>query len=172
MDLSNVKWFKVYEENSNIEDQNIKSKVKIEATETGAEVKDFSNGPEVINMTTTPDAAYGQFLSRLDETEIRKQMSGKNIYEITIKNIGGLVMPVTIEWEFTDGSKETDRLPAEIWRKNEYEIKKTFLKAKEVSKVNLDPNFEFADTDMKNNSFPKAKTKSEFDSFKDKKKGN
>ncbi|MGA1225856.1 MAG: hypothetical protein ACO3VF_01120 [Tamlana sp.] len=81
-------------------------------------------------------------------------------------------MPVTIEWVFTDGSKEIDTLLAEIWRRNEYEIKHTFIKEKEVSKVNLDPNFEFADTNMGNNSFPKVETKSEFDSFKDKKKGN
>lgn len=174
IELSNVKWFTVYEENSNIEDQNTKSKVKIAANEKSveAEAKDFSNGPEVINMTTTPDAAYGQFLSRLNEAEIREKLSGKNIYEVTIKNIGGLVMPVTIEWEFTDGTTEIDRLPSEIWRKNEYEIKKTFIKAKEVSKVNLDPNFEFADTDMKNNSFPKLETQSDFDTFKNKQNSN
>jgi len=123
-------------------------------------------------MTSTPDGSYGGFLSRIDEPELRKQLSGKNIYEITIKNIGGLVMPVTIEWIFTDGSNEIDTLPAEVWRRNEYEIKKTFLKEKEVSKVNLDPNFEFADTDMKNNTFPKVETPSEFDAFKAKKTNN
>lgn len=171
MELSNVKWFKVYEENSNIEDQNQTSKIKIEASGDNAEAEanDFSNGPEVITMTTTPDSEYGQFLSRLDEPEIRKQLSGKNIYEITIKNKGGLVMPVTIEWIYTDGTTEIDKLPSQIWRRNEYEVKKTFIKAKEVSKVNLDPNFEFADTDTKNNSFPKVESKSEFDSFKTKK---
>lgn len=174
MELSNVKWFTVYEENANIEDQKQTSKIKIKASEKTAEAnaKDFSNGPEVINMTSTPDANYGQFLSRLDEPEIRKQLSGKNIYEITIKNKGGLVMPVTIEWTYTDGTKEIDRLPAQIWRRNEYKVQKTFVKSKEVSEVNLDPNFEFADTNIENNSFPKLDTKSEFDSFKDKKKGN
>ncbi|ULC59293.1 M1 family metallopeptidase [Flaviramulus sp. BrNp1-15] len=171
MELSNVKWFKVFEENSNIEDQNTSSKVKIEASgnSTEATAKDFSNGPEVITMTSTPDRAYGQFLSRLDEPEVRKQLSGKNIYEITVKNVGGLVMPVTIEWVFTDGTTEIETLPADIWRRNEYEIQHTSIKEKEVSKVNLDPNFEFADTDMLNNSFPKEETKSEFDSFKDNK---
>lgn len=168
MELSDVKWFKVYEENSNIEDQNKTSKIKIKASEQTAEAKakDFSNGPEVITMTATPDSGYGQFLSRLDESEVRKQLSGKNIYEVTIKNIGGLIMPVTIEWVYTDGTTEIDRLPAQIWRRNEYEVKKTFIKAKEVRQVNLDPNFEFADTEMKNNSFPKVETISEFDSFK------
>ena len=171
MELSKVKWFKVYEENSNIEDQKITSKVKIAAdgNNTETEANDFSNGPEVVTMTSTPDRAYGQFLSRIDEPEVRKQLSGKNIYEVTIKNLGGLVMPVTIEWIFTDGTSEVDRLPSDIWRRNEYEIQKTFIKDKEVSQVNLDPNFEFADTDMKNNSFPKAVTKSDFETFKDKK---
>ena len=168
MELSNVKWFKVYEENSNIEDQKSVSKVKIAANGNNAETetKDFSNGPEVITMTSTPDKSYGQFLSRIDEPGVRKRLSGKNIYEITIKNKGGLVMPVTIEWVFTDGTSEIDTLPSDIWRRNEYEIKKTFIKEKEVSKVNLDPNFEFADTDMKNNSFPKEDIKSDFETFK------
>ncbi len=174
IELTDVKWFKVYEENSNIEDQNKTLKVKIEANgkNTEAKAKDFSNGPEVINMVTTPDTAYGQFLSRLDEPEIRKQLSGKNIYEIHIKNIGGLVMPVAIEWVYADGTTEIDRIPAEVWRKNEYNIKRTFIKNKEVVKVNLDPNFEFADTNMKNNSFPKIEEVSEFDTFKEQKAGN
>ena len=174
MELSNVKWFKVYEENTNIEDQNSTSKTKIAASGSNAEAqtKDFSSGPEVIKMSSTPDNAYGGFLSRLDEPDLRKQLSGKNIYELTIKNIGGLVMPVTIEWVFTDGTKEIDRIPAEVWRRNEYEIQKTFIKDKEVKEVNLDPNFEFADTDVTNNSFPKVERPSEFDSFKNKKRRN
>tara|TARA_R110002096_G_scaffold49108_5_gene129940 strand:- start:6402 stop:8636 length:2235 start_codon:yes stop_codon:yes gene_type:complete len=171
VELSNVKWFKVFEENTNIEDQNKTSKIKMESSEDTAEAqsKDFSNGPEVITMTSTPDSGYGQFLSRLDEPEIRKQLSGKNIYELTIKNVGGLIMPVTIEWIYTDGTNEIDKLPAQIWRRNEYETQQTFIKEKEVREINLDPNFEFADTAMENNSFPKVETKSEFDSFKEKK---
>ncbi len=171
IELDNVKWFRVYEENTNIEDQNKTSKIKIKALESSdnGEAKDFSNGPEVINMTTTPDSAYGQFLSRINETEVRKQISGKNIYELTIKNIGGLIMPVTIEWIYTDGSKDIDRLPAQIWRRNEYETQQTFIKEKEVSKINLDPNFEFADINIENNSFPKTETLSDFDRFKEKK---
>ena len=170
MELSHVKWFKVFEDNANIENQNKTSRVKItnQGRQQNEPAKDFSKGPETITMTSTPDNDYGQFLSRLDEPAIRKQLSGKNIYEITIKNIGGLVMPVTIEWIFTDGTKEIDTLPAEIWRRNEYETQQTFIKNKEVSQVNLDPNFEFADTNTENNSFPKTKKQSGFDTFKNK----
>ncbi|WP_282124068.1 M1 family metallopeptidase [Algibacter mikhailovii] len=168
MELSEVKWFTVYENQTNLEDRTNKSQVKLntEGKNSNAKEQDFTNGPEVINMISAPDSAYGQFLSRLDEPQMRKALSGKNIYEITIKNIGGLVMPVTIEWIFTDGSSEIDILPAEIWRKNEYEIQKTFIKEKEVNKVNLDPNFEFPDTDVSNNSFPKTGQDSDFDTFK------
>ncbi|MFD0835140.1 M1 family metallopeptidase [Mariniflexile aquimaris] len=170
MELSHVKWFKVDEKTSNIEDQKRSKKIKIATTDRNSNVdpKDFSKGAEVITMINTPENAYGDYLSRLDDNQVRKQLSGKNIYEVTIKNIGGLVMPVTIEWQFTDGSIEIDRLPAEVWRSNEYEIKKTFIKAKEVQKVTLDPNFEFADTDTSNNSFPKAEHQSDFESFKKK----
>jgi hypothetical protein len=168
MELSNVKWFKVYEESLNIEDQNKNVKMKIEGENVGEKAKDFSSGPEVINMVTTPDQYYGQFLSRLDEPEIRRQLSGKNIYEVTINNVGGLVMPVTIEWIYKDGSSEIDTLPAKIWRRNEYEVKRTFVKSKEVSQVNLDPNFEFADTNMNNNTFPQKEEVSDFEKFKEK----
>ncbi|MEP3836703.1 MAG: M1 family metallopeptidase [Algibacter sp.] len=168
MELSDVKWFKVYEDDLNIEDKKGKSKAKI-ASQGGSNQtrnKDFSNGPEVITMTATPDKAYGQFLSRIDEAQVRKQVSKKNIYEITVKNIGGLVMPVTIQWNFKDGTSQIDRLPADLWRRNEYEIQETFIKDKEVVSVTLDPNFEFADTNTYNNSFPKTETMSEFERFK------
>lgn len=171
MELTAVKWFKVYEEHSNIEDQQNTKKVKLSANSnnTNEAAKDFTEGPEIVTMISTPDKAYGQFLSRLDDDEIRKQLSGKNIYEVTIKNIGGLVMPITIEWIFKDGTSEIDTLPADIWRRNEYEIQETFIKTKEVSQVKLDPNFEFADTNINNNIFPKTEEISEFDEFKNKK---
>lgn len=167
MELTGVKWFKVLEEDINIEDQNKKVKLNIKGGSSGSKMTDFSSGPEDITMISTPDQNYGGFLSRLDEAEIRKQLSEKNIYELSIKNVGGLVMPVTIEWKYIDGTTEIDRLPAEVWRHNEYEIQKTFVKEKEVLQINLDPNFEFADIDMDNNSFPKVEEPSEFDRMKD-----
>ena len=169
IELANVKWFTVKKE-VNIEDKTESVAVKASEGDSASKAKDFSSGPEVITMNNASDASYGQFLSRIDDAEIRKQLLDKNIYELTIKNVGGLVMPVTIEWIYTDGTKEIDRLPATIWRLNENEIKKTFIKSKQVKEVNLDPNFEFADTNMDNNSFPKVETKSQFDEFKDKNK--
>ena len=166
MELSQVKWFKVLEEDINIENQNKKVSLKIPGENTDGEASDFSAGPEDITMVSTADEQYGEFLSRLEEPELRTQLSDKNIYELTIKNVGGLVMPVSISWTYKDGSTEIDRLPAEVWRRNEQVIKKTFVKEKEVVQVTLDPNFEFADIDAENNTFPRSETPSEFDQIK------
>ncbi|WP_353779097.1 M1 family aminopeptidase [Winogradskyella sp. 3972H.M.0a.05] len=169
IELADVKWFQVQPEVS-IEDKQKQGNLNVAAENEGEKAKDFSSGPEMINMVTTPDASYGQFLSRIDEAGVRKQVEGKNIYEITVKNNGGLVMPVVIEWQYTDGTTEIDRLPAEVWRTNEYQTTKTFIKDKEVAKVVVDPNGEFADVDNANNSFPKVDEASDFDKFKDSKK--
>jgi len=80
--------------------------------------------------------------------------------------VGGLVTPLVIEWTFKDGSKEVERIPAEVWRLNENMITKVFIKDKEVVNILLDPNFELADVEMRNNIFPKKTTTSKFDQFK------
>lgn len=74
--------------------------------------------------------------------------------------------PVVIEWTFKDGSKEIERLPAEIWRNNEVEIRKVFIKEKEVINMVIDPNFETADINMGDNVFPKKTTENKFDKLK------
>jgi hypothetical protein len=73
---------------------------------------------------------------------------------------------LVIEWTFKDGSKEIERIPAEIWRLNETEITKVFVKDKEVVNVLLDPNLELADVDVANNTFPKKIVESKFDQLK------
>ncbi|WP_367914139.1 M1 family metallopeptidase [Leadbetterella sp. DM7] len=90
-----------------------------------------------------------------------------HFYEINFKNIGGLVMPLIIEWEYTDGTKEVERISAYIWRKNENEVTKVFAKAKEVKAVKLDPYRETADIDEDNNVWPRNTSKvSRFEAFR------
>lgn len=81
----------------------------------------------------------------------RTDSSDRYFYEIRMSNKGGLVMPVIIEWTYADGTRETDRIPAFIWRLDEEHIAKAFMKDKEVVKVELDPFEETADTDRSNN---------------------
>ena len=133
-----------------------------------AKTKDFSNGPQEFNLINTPSSAYGEFRSTLNDNQIRAELENKNIYEITLKNNGGLISPVIIEWTFKDGSKEVEKLPAEIWMSNEEMVQKIFVKEKEVVAVKIDPDAETADTESRNNSFPKRATPSKFDEFKKK----
>jgi hypothetical protein len=90
----------------------------------------------------------------------------KNLYELTFSNKGGLVMPIIIEWTYKDGTKETTRIDAQVWRKNENKVVKTFLMDKEVASVKLDPMRETADINEKNNSWNIPSEPSKFQLFK------
>ena len=90
----------------------------------------------------------------------------KNLYELTFSNKGGLLMPIIIEWTFKDGTKEIDRIPVQVWRKNENKVTKTFMKDKEVASILIDPLRETADINTANNSWPAFTEPSKFQLFK------
>jgi hypothetical protein len=96
----------------------------------------------------------------------KAKYANKNMYELTFSNKGGLVMPIIIEWTYKDGSKEVERIPAQVWRLNEGKVVKTFTKDKEVASVKLDPFRETADINMTNNSWNTIAEPSKFTIFK------
>ncbi len=163
--VEDVKWFRLKTQSADVENKG-KSVTSGDLNAVASGKNDFSKGPTEFTVINTPEKLYGEFLSRLDDDQIRKKLQGKNIYEIKLRNVGGLVTPLVIEWTFRDGSKEIDRIPAEVWRINENEITKVFIKDKEVTNVVFDPNFELADTDDANNVFPRKEQSSKFDQFK------
>jgi hypothetical protein len=87
-------------------------------------------------------------------------------YELTFSNKGGLIMPIIIEWTYKDGSKETEKIPAQVWRLNEKKVIKSFVKEKEVASIKLDPMRETADIDESNNSWRNIPAPSRFTVFK------
>lgn len=95
-----------------------------------------------------------------------KKYTNKYLYEVSFGNKGGLVMPIIVQWTFKDGTTETDKIPAQIWRKNEKAVSKVFLKDKEVVSVLLDPLQETADINTNNNSWPTLETPSNFNIYK------
>jgi len=167
--LEDVKWFKLRTDKTNIENKNVKAKKGDLSNGKGnGDAKGFENGPQEFTLLETDPKYYGEFLSRIDDKAIMQKLENKNIYEITVSNKGGLVMPVIVEWTFKDGSKEIETIPAEVWRINENEMKKVFVKEKEVANVMIDPNLQTADVNIEDNIFPKVETESKFDSFKKK----
>ncbi|MEM6376916.1 MAG: M1 family metallopeptidase [Bacteroidota bacterium] len=96
----------------------------------------------------------------------KKQYEDLNYYQLKFTNKGGLPMPLILEWTFEDGTKEMETIPVEIWRKNENEITKVFVKNKVVKEVVLDPYKQTADIDESNNAWPVKEVPSRFQIFK------
>ena len=91
-------------------------------------------------------------------------------YEVTFEKPGGLVMPIIVEIEYADGTKERQTYPAQIWMKNDKEVKKVYRTSQKIKSIKIDPDLETADVNTSNNSWPKKKD-SKFDKFKNKVKG-
>jgi hypothetical protein len=128
--------------------------------------RDFYNSYNPFSVTPEDERAYSDFLANLSPKEKELLNSNLNFYELKFKNIGGQVMPLIIQFNFTDGSSEIERIPAEIWRLNESEVSKVFAKNKEVKSIVLDPLRETADIDEENNYLPRKFLPSRFELFK------
>lgn len=113
-------------------------------------LKEVKNSNE--NLEDLPDSLYSKF-------------NGRYIYEIKFSNKGGLVSPLIIQFNYVDGTSEIERIGAYVWRKNEKEITKTFLKGK-VASIVLDPYKETADINEKNNTWNIKSEPGRFDLFK------
>lgn len=162
VEVSDVKWFKLKGESKSIEGQ-----VQAQPGNLGSGGADAGNPfygePKVLDIGDSQVSS--EYRSGYNNEEIRDRFAGKNLYEVTFENKGGLMTPIIIEWTFKDGSTETETIPAEIWRKNEEKVTHIFAKDKEVDSMRFDPNNELADTDTKNNVFPKTGA-SRFNNFK------
>jgi len=169
--VDKVKWFRMKLPESNLEGQlsNRKQKVgKAEGSEKQKNSNDFSDGFEEFTVLNTDARFYREFLARVDDESIIKRHADKNFYEVTFTNNGGLVSPIIVEFTYQDGTKEIEKIPAEIWRQNEEVATKVFVKEKEVVSISLDPQAETADVEAENNFFPRKEIKSKFDQFKEK----
>ncbi|HQW05607.1 MAG TPA: M1 family metallopeptidase [Flavobacteriales bacterium] len=146
-------------------ERNIENKVAFVVDRDPA-AQDFYNSYDPLTATDRDRAEYEQWKKGLEPEELALLNADIHLYELQFKNIGGLVMPVILEWEYTDGSKEVDRIPAEIWKTSD-EVSKVFVKRKEVKSVTLDPFLETADCDLNNNSWPPRMIPTRFDIYKE-----
>lgn len=165
--LDKVVWYKMSPQSVTLENKGKATKSgDVSSNSDNSSPKDFNAGPKPFSVIPTDDRFYGDFQSRVNDKALMGKMENKNFYDVTLKNNGGLVMPVIIEWTYKDGTKEIDRLPAEVWRNNESTITKVFMKDKEVVKITLDPNSEIADIDDSNNEFPRMEKSDKFEELK------
>ncbi|MFM2258412.1 MAG: hypothetical protein RLZZ424_345 [Bacteroidota bacterium] len=158
-----------FEDISKIRNRNDKSIVFL--TDIDTTLRDFywryDRGLEPYDSVTKQPAMAMPAAEGLTDAEKAKYASA-NLYEVSFINKGGLVMPIILEFTFEDGTKETQRLPAQIWRKNENKVTKVFLTSKKAVSIQLDPMRETADIDESNNKWPNVSAPSKFALFKSK----
>ncbi|TXK73721.1 M1 family metallopeptidase [Mesonia sp. HuA40] len=87
-------------------------------------------------------------------------------YTITFEKPGGLVMPILVTYTFADGSEEQVTYPAQIWRKNDRQVKRVLASQVQLVKVQVDKDQLTADVNTTNNTWPKEKQENEFERFK------
>jgi hypothetical protein len=160
--VEEVKHYRMQTEEEGLEKRQISGEDK----KLNTEQKRFTEEVNTFVFKNTEAKEYREFKNKFNEIEIKEGFADQNFYEVKLANKGGLVMPVIIEWSYADGSTEREKLPAEIWRKNEKEVTKVFVKPKEVVGIVIDPNKETADADTGNNQYPNVVQESRFDKFK------
>ena len=186
--LDKVNWFKINTGNPEIENtisknqeenkkryigiSRNKSSIKKTITEIDSLSIDFYTTYDPFKTNILDEEDYNKYIKNLDEDEKEILKSEKNYYELNFSNIGGLVMPIILEFTFVDLTTEVVRIPAEIWKKNSNQIKKVFILDKEIVKVQLDPFLETADVNLNNNSWPARNEPTRFQIYKGKDRNN
>ena len=123
----------------------------------------FDNLGDLVYITDKKEDANA---TAMDQFVNGKEVPGY-IYSVEFEKPGGLVMPIIVELTYADGTTERQTFPAQIWMKNDTSVKRVFASTQEIKSIVLDPDYETADVDTSNNSWPKKQT-NKFDAFKNK----
>ncbi|GAB3298740.1 M1 family metallopeptidase [Hymenobacter humi] len=129
------------------------------------ELKDFYNAYNPLAVTAADQQRYQAYLGTLSAEQRQRLGQSQHFYELSLRNVGGLVMPVIVQLTYADNSTEVQTIPAEIWRKNNEKVTKILVTKKPVIAFVLDPFQQTADTDLSNNAFPRQPAASRFELF-------
>ena len=110
--------------------------------------------------------AFLDFYKNLNDSQEKMVEQGYYLYELTLLNKGGLVMPLIAQINYTDSTSEVRRYPAEVWVKNNDKITKIIATTKPVQQFILDPFAETADVNTNNNALPAIITPTRIEKFK------
>ena len=141
--------------------------------ETDQSANDFYNKYDQFEVTILDREDFIKYRDS-SVVEIREKEiynANLNYYELKFSNIGGLVMPLILQFNYKDSSNYIMKIPAEIWKMDRKQITKIFATKKEVDSFLLDPKLETADIDLSNNHWPRIIIPSKFELYKRKKFG-
>jgi len=134
-------------------------------------MRDFYTDYDPYAASPEDATKYENYKNNLNEREKTFLNASEYFVQLDFKNIGGMIMPLIIKFNFKDGSSEIKRIPAEIWSRNNLETSKVFVFDKDVDSVELDPNLETADCDLSNNHWPPKTVQSRFELYKYSRRG-
>ena len=179
--LENVKYYRINDQNPNTNNKenkmnfvevynkdisNQRNKDIITYRDIDKGLEDFYTSYDRYKATEKEIKKYEKFNKNLNDNEKEILKRNQHFYEIKFSNIGGLVMPIILNFSFKDNSNGVVKIPAEIWKKNDLEISKVFAFDKEVIQIELDPFMETADTDRSNNFWPQQLEPTKFELYK------
>jgi len=187
LSIDNMIWFRLDTKNPDVEKGLLKTEKENETrfigtirndtsipkteVERDPKANDFYSKYDPFEVSVLDKEVYEKYLAKLDDEEKTLINAGYNYYQVDFSNLGGLPMPIIVEFTFSDGSKEKQYIPAEIWRFNAESVSKVFVFRKEVMNVSMDPYLETADVDVSNNNWPRMIQKSRFEVYKSSKYG-
>jgi len=179
--LDNIKYYRINDQNPvtnkaekkinftevyNKDISNQRNKELVTYRENDKGLEDFYTSYDPFKATPKEIKKYEKFKENLNEDELEIINSNQHFYELEFSNIGGLVMPIILDFTFLDNTNKIIKIPAEIWKKNSSKITKVFAFDKEVILIELDPFMETADTDRSNNFWPPKMEPSKFELYK------
>jgi hypothetical protein len=130
--------------------------------------RDFYYSFDPHKVTKTDQKQFEEFTKTLTPEEKALMDSHSYYYQITVENVGGLIMPLIFQFTLKDGSSKEFRIPAEIWKMSEPTVTKVFVLSQPAVEIALDPFLETADVELNNNHWPAKMVPNRFDLFKDK----
>jgi hypothetical protein len=148
---------------------------EIDIQETVVETDELSNDfynkfdPYEVTILDKEDFIKYRDSSVVEPREKEIYNANLNYYEIKFSNVGGLVMPIILQFYYKDSTDDIIKIPAEIWKMNRNQITKIFATKKQVASFALDPKLETADVELDNNHWPRKMIQSKFELYKSKK---
>ena len=130
------------------------------------DIVDFYTTYDPFKVTMLDVKDYEEYVKRLTEDEKKMINSDRYYYQVTVENVGGLIMPLIFEFEFADGTTRRFKIPAEIWKMSEPTVTKVFALDREATNIALDPQLETADVELNNNFWPARIIPTKFELFK------
>lgn len=173
--IDSVKWFKLDPTGANRSPRpgfeptyitkNRLDSAKRYAVDEDTTLRDFYYYNRQADAQLADAAKNRETIANTDSANLDKWIN-KNLYQLTFSNRGGMIMPLIIEWTYKDGTTEVQKVPVGIWRLNEQQVTKVFIKDKEVQSIRLDPYRETADINEANGMWPVRDMPGRFELFK------